>query len=288
MFSNLLKIKPTLEYVPDLAKEVPTQANGGISADGLTYTFKLREGVKWHDGKPFTSADVKFTWERIMDPKVNVPTRQGFDQIQSIETPDASTVVMKLKNVYAPFLSPKETRAIEPGRCSPSRFRPTCAVSAPSRTSTIWSSPRPVSRSSIRCRSSCGSCKQPGPCQSAPQELLWRRLTPGEGHRWGNTPPVPISAWFPTGARANGRAARPASSPARPGGGSPCSRGPDCDPGRPRRRSRSSRVGGRRERVALDHSTRRTLSEERRARPVARGRGSSARSASRSSPLYRP
>ncbi len=60
------------KYVPVLATEVPTVQNGGIvlSPDGKTMkiTYKLRPNVKWHDGKPFTSADVKFTWEAVKDP----------------------------------------------------------------------------------------------------------------------------------------------------------------------------------------------------------------------------
>ncbi|MGY3387560.1 peptide/nickel transport system substrate-binding protein [Bradyrhizobium sp. USDA 3311] len=54
--------------VPQLAAEVPTRANGGLSEDGRTVTWKLKPGVKWHDGKPFTAADVVFTWEYAKDP----------------------------------------------------------------------------------------------------------------------------------------------------------------------------------------------------------------------------
>src|SRR5438128_836622 len=53
----LLMIDDHQEYVPALATAVPTTDNGGISADGLTYTYKLRPGIKWSDGQPFTSAD---------------------------------------------------------------------------------------------------------------------------------------------------------------------------------------------------------------------------------------
>lgn len=54
------------EVTPVLAKELPT-----ISADGLTYTFKLREGVKWHDGQPFTAKDVAFTFDKVFDTNAN-------------------------------------------------------------------------------------------------------------------------------------------------------------------------------------------------------------------------
>ncbi len=57
------------ELVPDLATQVPTQANGGISADGKTITYHLRSNVVWHDGAPFTAKDVVFTWHAILNPR---------------------------------------------------------------------------------------------------------------------------------------------------------------------------------------------------------------------------
>jgi ABC-type transport system substrate-binding protein len=62
--------------VPSLATEVPTVENGGISRDGLRYTFKLRKGVKWHDGKS-PLADVAFTYQAVMNPAVDVRGRAG-------------------------------------------------------------------------------------------------------------------------------------------------------------------------------------------------------------------
>jgi peptide/nickel transport system substrate-binding protein len=91
------------EFVPELAAEVPTAENGGVSADGLTITWKLKPGLKWSDGEPLTSKDVKFTWESIMDPK-NAPTsRSGYDKIASVETPDDLTVVIKFSELYPPW-----------------------------------------------------------------------------------------------------------------------------------------------------------------------------------------
>ncbi len=71
------------------------------SADGLTYTFKLRKGVKFHDGSDFTSADIKATYERIVRPPQGVVSvRQALHSaIKDIETPDAHTVVFKLSEV---------------------------------------------------------------------------------------------------------------------------------------------------------------------------------------------
>ena len=58
IFDSLWRINEGAELIPNLATEIPTVENGGISEDGLTYTFKLRDDAKWHDGEPFTAADV--------------------------------------------------------------------------------------------------------------------------------------------------------------------------------------------------------------------------------------
>src|SRR4030042_6508005 len=63
----LLRYNPESEIVPNLATEVPTEENGGVSADGKTYTFKLRDDVTWHDGEPFPLKDVAFTIEVAAD-----------------------------------------------------------------------------------------------------------------------------------------------------------------------------------------------------------------------------
>jgi peptide/nickel transport system substrate-binding protein len=68
-----------------------------VSNDKLTYTFSLRKDVKWHDGQPFTSADVKFTFERILDPEVGSWLRGFFENVSQVETPDAHTAVVRLR-----------------------------------------------------------------------------------------------------------------------------------------------------------------------------------------------
>ena len=73
-----------------------------ISDDGLTYTFKLRDGLKFSDGTPVTSGDVKFSLERHMEVGGSLPIQAD---ITSIETPDDSTVVIKLGAAYTPFIS---------------------------------------------------------------------------------------------------------------------------------------------------------------------------------------
>ena len=92
------------QTLPDLAADVPTEANGGISKDGLTITYKLRTGVKWHDGAPFSSKDVKFTWSAIMNDQNNVPSRTGYEDVETVDTPDEATVIFHLKHKFAPFV----------------------------------------------------------------------------------------------------------------------------------------------------------------------------------------
>lgn len=105
IFSGLVKTNDKGEWGSDLALEVPTVQNGGVSADGLTVTYKLRSGVTWHDGIAFTAEDVKFTWQFIMNKKANVVSRDGYDRIASIDTSNPNTVVIKFKQPYAPYLT---------------------------------------------------------------------------------------------------------------------------------------------------------------------------------------
>jgi peptide/nickel transport system substrate-binding protein len=97
----LLRYSPESEIVPNLATEVPSIENGGLSEDGLTYTFNLRDDVTWHDGEAFTSKDVAFTIEVAADPDSGVRTSVGLD---SVETPDDYTVVVRLTAPDAGFL----------------------------------------------------------------------------------------------------------------------------------------------------------------------------------------
>lgn len=91
--------------IPELATEIPTHENGGISPDGKTITYHLRQGVQWHDGTPFTADDAVFTWHQIMNPANNVVTRTGYDQIESMQASDPHTLVVHLKRPYAPAIA---------------------------------------------------------------------------------------------------------------------------------------------------------------------------------------
>ena len=95
-----------MQIVPLLAAEVPTLENGGVrlrSDGGMDVTWKLRPNISWHDGQPFTSADVQFTVEAINDPNYNPESTDGFDRITSVDTPDPLTAIVHYREVYAPY-----------------------------------------------------------------------------------------------------------------------------------------------------------------------------------------
>ena len=89
------------KVIGDLAKEWT------VSADGLTYTFPLHQGVKFHDGSELTSVDVKVSWDRIVFPSEGVvsPRKSYYQMVKSIEAPDPYTVVFHLHYPSASFLS---------------------------------------------------------------------------------------------------------------------------------------------------------------------------------------
>lgn len=102
---HLLNWSDKNEFVPELATEAPSLANGGISKDGLTITYHLRRGVTWQDGAPFTAADVIFSWQQVMNPANTPPSRLGYDDVSRIDAPDDHTIVIHLKKRFAPFVA---------------------------------------------------------------------------------------------------------------------------------------------------------------------------------------
>ena len=98
VLEGLVKIDRDGKIVPALARETR------ISKDGKEYTFILKKGVTFHDGKAFDAEDVKFTFERVKDPKTAVPHPEYYKDIDSIHGVDSHTVKFKLKNANSMFL----------------------------------------------------------------------------------------------------------------------------------------------------------------------------------------
>ena len=97
IFSSLVARDAKMKVIPDLAQswDMP---------DPLTYIFHLRRGVKFHDGRPLTSADVKFTLDSILSGSMKTTKRQAYKLVASVEAPDDDTVVIRLSEPYASLL----------------------------------------------------------------------------------------------------------------------------------------------------------------------------------------
>lgn len=98
IYEGLLRYDTKLNPMPSLAK------SWEVSADGLTYTFHLQNGVKWHDGQPFSADDVVFSADVFLR-KTHPRFRAVLDHVESITAPDADTVVFRLKSPFGPFLN---------------------------------------------------------------------------------------------------------------------------------------------------------------------------------------
>lgn len=98
VFRGLVGHDADNQVVPALASEWT------VSQDGLTYEFTLRDGVTWHDGEPFTSADVKFTLDAVRDPASEAAAAVNFAAVESVEAPDDTSVRIELSRPQAPLL----------------------------------------------------------------------------------------------------------------------------------------------------------------------------------------
>lgn len=102
---GLVQVQADGSYGPDLAKEVPTLENGGVSEDGLTLTYNLKDNIVWSDGDPFDCEDVKFTYDVIVHPESGAVSTSGYVEIESLECVDPHTLVIKMQSFYAPFIT---------------------------------------------------------------------------------------------------------------------------------------------------------------------------------------
>lgn len=95
VYNGLVKIDKNLNLTGDLAEK------WDVSDDGRTITFHLHQGVRWHDGKPFTSKDCAFTYRVMVDPKTPTAYAEQFKQIESVETPDDYTFRVTYSRPFA-------------------------------------------------------------------------------------------------------------------------------------------------------------------------------------------
>ena len=103
--TGLATIDENGDFVPMLAQELPTLENGGLAEDYLTVTWKLRQGLKWSDGQPLTSDDIRFTIEVLSNPNSGALVgTSGFDLITNVETPDELTAVLTYSDPYPGYL----------------------------------------------------------------------------------------------------------------------------------------------------------------------------------------
>ena len=98
VFNGLLKYDKDLHLIGSLAQ------SWEVKDGGLRIVFHLRKGVRWHDGEPFTSRDVRFTYQKLADPGVRTPFGADFSLIKKLETPDPYTVEVIYKEPFAPAL----------------------------------------------------------------------------------------------------------------------------------------------------------------------------------------
>lgn len=104
IYNGLWVVDEKGQFQPELAAEVPTTQNGGVSADGKTITVKLRKDVKWADGKPFTADDVKWNFDVIMSPKTTIG-KTTMRNIESFTVKDPHTIEWKMANVFPAYLT---------------------------------------------------------------------------------------------------------------------------------------------------------------------------------------
>ncbi|WLP57068.1 peptide ABC transporter substrate-binding protein [Agrobacterium fabrum] len=124
IFDPLFYVDDKGAFVAALAAEVPTVENGGISADGLAWKVKLRDDVKWHDGKPFTAEDVKFTLELLVDPNFRSWRKTGHEFVRDLTVVSPTEITWKMEKPFAPnpsilastFITPKHLLSAEADR----------------------------------------------------------------------------------------------------------------------------------------------------------------------------
>lgn len=97
--NSIVTVDENLNVIPMLAESFD------VAEDGLSYTFNLRPGVRFHDGSEMTSEDVRYSFDRCRDPATGAVNFEVFNAVEAIETPDELTVIIRMREINAPFLS---------------------------------------------------------------------------------------------------------------------------------------------------------------------------------------
>ena len=112
---SLWSFDPENKPVPEIAAEIPTPDNGGLSEDGLTLTIKLRDDIKWSDGEPVTANDFVFTYDMFMADSNVVNSRYPYeDYVESMEAPDDTTLIIHFKEPFAAWQTLLFTNGVLP------------------------------------------------------------------------------------------------------------------------------------------------------------------------------
>lgn len=106
--------------VPEIAAEIPTEANGGIADGGKTITIKLNPNAQWSDGTPITADDFVFTYQMTISPKNAVASAYPYkEQVESVEAKDEHTLVVKFKEPFAPWITTLFASTVATGALPP-------------------------------------------------------------------------------------------------------------------------------------------------------------------------
>ncbi len=100
---GLVQIQPDFSYKPMLAESIPELSNGLVTENPFTVTWKINPKAVWSDGVPVTADDVKFTLDTIMNPKLPILSKSGYEEITKAEVLDPQTIKLTFKQTYAPY-----------------------------------------------------------------------------------------------------------------------------------------------------------------------------------------
>jgi peptide/nickel transport system substrate-binding protein len=104
LYSFVFRFDPKGELIPEIATEVPTYANGGISKDNKTIRLHIRKGMVWADGAPLDARDIRFTWRAVMNDRNTTKSRIYWDDVASMDVPDNNTLIVHLKRPNSAIL----------------------------------------------------------------------------------------------------------------------------------------------------------------------------------------